>query len=927
MTGKIRDSNVCNATKIPTIKRMNDNCVKLISAGEKINDIETTVRELIENSIDAGATNIEVKLNKFGFESIEIEDNGTGIKEEDLKFIGERYHTSKITNYKKFQEELQTFGFRGEALACLCSIASLSVITKSADSPTGTRVTFNKNGSKGKTEPVARSIGTTIIVKNLFHSLPVRRKELEASAKRQYDKVVRAIYEHLLVRPEIKFTLCKGIKMKKEKDFTHGGTTQENVIISIFGIKTMESLVALNKTILTPEQSARLVDSTQISNQPNEQRKNININEISQQSEEQLNGNNNLKEEPLDSKMMGSQFYRRTSNSRYAKQIPDYKIHGYISKVGQGRYTTDCQFLFVNRKPCDLPRVSRLINQIYRNHSPNQHPFFCIFIEVQPWAVDFNVPRKRGVILSDETKLCEVLNDIFDTIFAPAAPSGVPCMDSCATVNLTCQEPKVLQTKKIRELSEEPNDDSRNISFYKKPRRESNELTSREANRLTQPSGVNIEDTEPHTEPTVESIRIPGGEPNAESKRESIDEFFKETPGEPTVVQIEESISKPIEAPSRQPSETPNLEPTGEPTPVFSGEPIEKNSVDPIPEHFIDSYLPKPIIEPQTSESASQETNKSHIDDLAVCLYDGIDNSNSSYETMDSYNDASIAELLSIDYFRCRLIQKTIIDDDLDVSVSIEFLEDLSEALSRERTQRLCVSDFKEYSFAIHPDFSRVSEEQLKINLSRQSFVNMDIVGQFNRGFIITRFNDHIFIIDQHASHERFNFEDQLDKCPLNEQPMVRPKPLLLTMIQENAVIDNIDEFTKRGFRFAIDENKLSGYRVQLSSISVCKGHGLDVHLDKGDVEELINVILNSPNVVKNYTLEKVKNLAATRACRKSVMIGEPLTRSQMHDIVSKMSGLQNPWICAHGRPTIRHLMDVQWMHRSVKRPKWIESI
>ena len=215
------------------VKEIDKNSVNFLTAGEKINDIETAIRELVENSIDAQARNIEVRLTKFGIDSIEVDDNGMGIDEKNFPMLGMRYHTSKISDIYALQNSLDTYGFRGEALSCLCNISNVTITTRTKTSPCGWRLTF-KDGFLSKKEPVGRDTGTTITLKNLFHSMPVRRRELETTAKKQYDKIVRLLYEQALARPYIKYSLYKKVASKKERDFTHGGTTLEGCLITTF---------------------------------------------------------------------------------------------------------------------------------------------------------------------------------------------------------------------------------------------------------------------------------------------------------------------------------------------------------------------------------------------------------------------------------------------------------------------------------------------------------------------------------------------------------------------------------------------------------------------------------------------------------------------------------------------------------------------
>lgn len=834
-------SDIMTAKQIPTIRHIDHDCIRFIAAGEKINDIETVIRELIENSVDAKATNIEIRLGRFGIESIEVEDNGTGIDESDFQFLGQRYHTSKIDNFNKLQSSLETYGFRGEALSCLCTISNVTIITKSSSSPTGTKLTFKPNGTIAKKEPIARSNGTSVIIRNLFHSLPVRRKELEHQAKRQYDKIVRVIYEHVLIRPDIRFTLCKSSKLRKEKDFTYGGTTLEKSIVSMFGIKVLESLVPIKQVDYEELDSVKKRGSQEEGS-------------ISTQSVIQIDSSINTTSEDQSLTITQTfepseppnreKFFRRSTKSKFAREKPTYTVHGYISKIDCGRNSTDCQFVFVNDKPCELPRVVRHINDLYRGYSHHQSPFLCLFIQVQSWAADFNVPRKRAVILSEENRLNDLMKDVIDTMFSPLVPAMTKNCPSAQLASLTMKSDEIqkycTQTPK-RNLDERSDDDSTI------PQKKRNTYVTPPKN-LHQTSSKTLL---PHNSPTTTSS----------SSVELIGQFRNNTPK------------------------------------------VHTQNEDNMDCH---------------SEVLTQ---KDTPDTILVDDFDHEQSRDSDDSSVDLTDQQKTGQLLAIDYFNCKFNQRNNINEER-LSVAIENIDDLAVALERERAQRCVVKDSREYSFAIDPMFNTVSEQEMKLNLCRESFENMDIIGQFNNGFIITRYNDHLFIIDQHATDERANFEDQLDKCPMERQVMVRPKPLLLNSIQENTIVRNLDEFERRGFQFIYDENKPPGYRVQLSSTSICKGQGMDVYLDKSDIEELLNVAIESPSALPSYNLKKVKDLAASRACRKSVMIGDKLSESQMKSIVSKMSNLSNPWVCAHDRPTIRHLMDVEWMERFKKVPK-----
>lgn len=146
--------------------------VRLIASSQVITSVSSVVKELIENSLDAGASSIEVKLEGWGLERIEVRDNGCGIKPEDAPFMAQPHYTSKISSDTDLKS-LQTYGFRGEALGSLSSVSSVSILTKTVSEEVGMHYTLERNGKIGATQPKPTTTGTTITATSLFKNLPV----------------------------------------------------------------------------------------------------------------------------------------------------------------------------------------------------------------------------------------------------------------------------------------------------------------------------------------------------------------------------------------------------------------------------------------------------------------------------------------------------------------------------------------------------------------------------------------------------------------------------------------------------------------------------------------------------------------------------------------------------------------------------------
>ena len=151
--------------------------INQIAAGEVIERPASVVKEMVENSIDAGATKIDIEVQKVGIKRIRITDNGSGIKEDDLEFAFERHATSKIRTAKDL-ETVKSMGFRGEALASIAAIANVELVTKTEEDEIGHKIVLEGGDVLEKTE-IGTQKGTTITVTNLFYNTPVRYKFLK----------------------------------------------------------------------------------------------------------------------------------------------------------------------------------------------------------------------------------------------------------------------------------------------------------------------------------------------------------------------------------------------------------------------------------------------------------------------------------------------------------------------------------------------------------------------------------------------------------------------------------------------------------------------------------------------------------------------------------------------------------------------------
>ncbi|KIJ49650.1 hypothetical protein M422DRAFT_160918, partial [Sphaerobolus stellatus SS14] len=352
------------------ITQIDSTSIHRITSGQVVIDLQTAVKELLENSLDAGATTIDVRFKDYGLKSIEVIDNGHGIPEEDYENIALKHHTSKLTTYEDLSTVL-TFGFRGEALSSLCALSSSLIITTATaeNVPMGTILEFERTGKlKNRNGKAARQRGTTIMIAGLFQPLPVRRKEFERNAKREFAKALTLLHAYALVpctkeNQGVRLTVSnhpeKGSRSVQIR--TDGKGSIKSSVTSLWGPKALDNLVPLDLELDIDTERASILKKRDVS------------------------------------------FYSSST-----------KVHvkGLISKfaLGCGRTSADRQFFFVNGRPCNPGKVQKAFNEVYRTFNIGQVPCVIADFQLPTDACDINVsPDKRTIFIHSENNLVQAL--------------------------------------------------------------------------------------------------------------------------------------------------------------------------------------------------------------------------------------------------------------------------------------------------------------------------------------------------------------------------------------------------------------------------------------------------------------------------------------------------------------------------------------
>lgn len=238
------------------IRILPGNIANLIAAGEVVQRPASVVKELVENAVDAHATQITVSVTDAGRTLIQVTDNGCGMSPDDAVVCFERHATSKISSAEDLGSIL-TYGFRGEALASIAAVAEVTLRTRTADAPTGCQVVFD-DSRHVSTEEIACPCGTTFAVRNLFYNVPARRKFLK-SDNVELKHIIEEFTRVALIHPETGFTLTHNgkdifvLRPAKSEKFRIRDLLGAQAVDAVVDISADTSVVGVNGYVCRPD--------------------------------------------------------------------------------------------------------------------------------------------------------------------------------------------------------------------------------------------------------------------------------------------------------------------------------------------------------------------------------------------------------------------------------------------------------------------------------------------------------------------------------------------------------------------------------------------------------------------------------------------------------------------------------------------------
>lgn len=824
-----------------------DDAARLCS-GQVITTLVDAVKELLDNSLDSGAESIEIRLQDSGLESIEVVDDGRGIPESDLEKVCEKYATSKISSFEDLNN-VESFGFRGEALSSLASLSSgIKVHTKTEGLDIGFKIDYDREGKMVKKTRFPRTRGTSVKVVKLFSALPVREKYMKGKIKQQLAKLVSVIKGYSFANVHLKLTLLNQDSNGKKE--------------------------LLNVTPATG-------------------------------LEQRIHGI--ITHEPILSKIVKTRIFKEVAeefgvepNKENIKHEDSINLSGFISNPKHGKSNSDWQFVSINSRPVDYPKLCKIVNQVFRSFDPtgngNQYPILIINFTIPSEYVDVNVtPDKRTVFVSNEKVLFAVVKSSILQMFNTATFSFEQAKYNQSSSQLTVissddQDDEDPHTRaNVLEFTPQPankisvssSGSSRQITdFWEPTERPNRPLVMRQQVPASHPASV--------TEPSISNYVVTGPTDGFRPVSEMVSESGFELP----------MLGKPVVKPKGNPFLS-----STQITDFESGPQRRRRSLTPDHDSSLDNWSRKRS--KQFSSSPPARSNRS----------------NDSFRFESGDLTSSVRPRMASSPLRMpppKVPTITIGDD-----VSVKSVIDNEQGPIPGRRRVKCSFDFKEFLNSVPegsplaqpkftPNLDLENEETAVIQMSKEmdksQFKDMKVIGQFNKGFIITKLGSALFVIDQHASDERRNFDELLESKQLDPQALIKPIPLSLSAYEEYLIKENIGIFTKNGFRLSHDPNLGQGSRYSITGVpsSGDKMFGVD------EIEEILEVIKDSKTAANSMRPKKVKDMLAMKACRKSIMIGDDLNRSQMTKLVHRMSETSNPWTCAHGRPTVRCLGSIR---------------
>ncbi len=755
--------------KMGNIVLLDDLTINKIAAGEVIERPASVIKEMVENSIDAGANNITVEIKNGGISFIKVTDNGKGIAADDLEIAFERHATSKIRSADDLNL-VTSMGFRGEALASIAAIANVEMISKTERQDTGYKVVVEAGNILDKQE-VGCQTGTSITVRNLFFNTPVRYKFLK-------------------------------------KDYTESGYVEDVITrIALVNPNIAIKLINTGKTVI------------------------------------QTNGNGDIKS------VIYSIYGKDVANGIVPVEYlyEDIQIAGVIGKPEIARSNRTNQLFFVNKRFIKDKTLTAATEQAFKGLIPiGKFGFVVLNLDMNPAKVDVNVhPAKLEVRFEEENKIFQsIYHAIKDTLLKSELVANT------------------------EEQDENQESGSQGLFDFRKNEIQKIETYNEEESKI-KTNVVNVGQ---------------GGPVNTADILEQLRKMKEELQKETGIVQNTE-----IDIKNSDIEITEDKSSLEETKIENSEELIEdkriRNSEEELKEQSIQTEVEK------NEEIKSDIENNENIENKEEFLEEN-ENVQKDIETLEK-NDDKVEE-----------VERQEKIEQLDKKIKrVKYLQydeeekaDFNEMYVKLFGTRPISTESEEETKSVAVDLVKnnvsVFETEEKYNKPLYKFIGI----VFNT-YIIIEIDKEMYIIDQHAAHERIMYEkvkrNYYSESSKDSQMLLLPDIITLSHKEMEIARENIDMFEKAGFsleEFGENTIKLTGVPT------VC------IEIDNKDL--FLETLDEINTVARTAKQEKEEKFIATVACKAAVKAHMVLAKEEVENLMEKLLELPNPFTCPHGRPT-----------------------
>lgn len=801
---------------------LDDLTINQIAAGEVIERPASVVKELVENSIDAGARKITIDIKNGGISYIRITDDGYGIMPDDMEIAFERHATSKIRESRDL-EYVRTMGFRGEALASIAAIAKVQMLSKAIGQDNGYQIDVEGGDIVDKHE-AGCAPGTSITVKELFYNTPVRYKFLKKDFT-ESGYIEDAIKRLALVNPNISFKFINNGKIELQ---TSGNGRMEDVVYAIYGKEVLENII------------------------------------------------------PVD------------------YQYEDIYIKGVIGKPMIARSNRTNQLFFVNKRFIKDKTLSSAAEQGFKGLvTIGKHGFLILNLEMDPKKLDVNVhPTKMEVRFQEESKVFKaVFHSIKDTMLK--------------TDLITNHEKEHFSDENVDFEKDVKNDNLTNsarLKFWGLNKEEKfNEKENRDFDFFRNLKSPNIKDVN-----VVNDVQY--GEKSEFEADDKIGKINEE------LDKIQKSRNNKIEydlnrydhlGDNASVADKMNLlnDTVGNDYGIVNNESDDTlNSSDKNVEDKLEGI----------SEVSSENNDNDAETNVDLKTQNVNDDLNNSDQLDNPLENNSKVENLSVDnkieenqenykYEENKIVNnnqtdsndKNIENDVIINDKDISFEEKYKKLFGRDI--QTAKQEYQNQKKNEDVNLKPIEGEKVSLFESKDDDVkkpHYNYVGIAFKTYIIFTINDEMYMMDQHAAHERIMFEkvkanyyNDVDK---DSQLMLLPDIITLSNKEMGIFRDNKDLFNKAGF--TVDE--FGDNTVKLTGVP-------EFCLDFDTRSLFLDTLDEMDTVARTAKQELEYKFLATVACKAAVKAHMALSKEEVDSLFEQLYKLPNPFSCPHGRPTV----------------------